>query len=174
MKKAIFSTFLMVSLLFVSTVASADYVETVYGDGDYDFVEVNWTHTYDGSVTGPFKATLSIWADDVDSAADGWAAEVDKVYLNGTYLGDLLSYGEFDNNRPAGVPENLSLTVFDITPYLAGVMDLHIEVFNGASSYAMEFISSTLRVSPTPIPGALWLLGSGLLGLIGLRRKMND
>jgi hypothetical protein len=28
-------------------------------------------------------------------------------------------------------------------------------------------------VSPVPIPGALWLLGSGLLGLAGLRRKLG-
>lgn len=27
------------------------------------------------------------------------------------------------------------------------------------------------KVSPTPIPAAAWLLGSGLIGLIGLRRK---
>lgn len=26
--------------------------------------------------------------------------------------------------------------------------------------------------SPTPIPGAIWLLGSGLVGLVGLRRRM--
>ncbi|MCK4378316.1 MAG: VPLPA-CTERM sorting domain-containing protein [Deltaproteobacteria bacterium] len=26
-------------------------------------------------------------------------------------------------------------------------------------------------VSPVPIPGALWLLGSGLLGLVAVRRR---
>lgn len=30
-----------------------------------------------------------------------------------------------------------------------------------------------LSVKPTPIPGAVWLLGSGLLGLVGIRRKMK-
>jgi hypothetical protein len=29
------------------------------------------------------------------------------------------------------------------------------------------------RFSPVPIPGALWLLGSGLIGLIGLKRKFK-
>lgn len=28
--------------------------------------------------------------------------------------------------------------------------------------------------TPTPVPGAVWLLGSGLLGLVGLRRKSRD
>ncbi len=29
------------------------------------------------------------------------------------------------------------------------------------------------RVKPTPIPGAIWLLGTGAVGLIGLRRKFK-
>jgi len=28
--------------------------------------------------------------------------------------------------------------------------------------------------NPVPIPGAVWLLGSGLLGLVGLRRRINS
>jgi hypothetical protein len=28
-------------------------------------------------------------------------------------------------------------------------------------------------VSAVPVPGAVWLLGSGLLGLIGIRKKMK-
>jgi hypothetical protein len=28
-----------------------------------------------------------------------------------------------------------------------------------------------LEVNPVPIPAAVWLLGSGLLGLIGIRRR---
>ena len=29
-------------------------------------------------------------------------------------------------------------------------------------------------VSVVPIPGAIWMLGSGLLGLIGIQRKKQD
>jgi T5SS/PEP-CTERM-associated repeat protein len=32
-------------------------------------------------------------------------------------------------------------------------------------------VSGTETASPTPIPAALWLLGSGLMGLLGIRRK---
>lgn len=175
MKKAFCTTFLTITLLLASTAAFAAFTQTVTPDANnsgYQFVEVNWTHTYDGSVPGPVKATLGIWADDVDSAAYGRDAEVDKVFLNGTYLGDLLTYGDFDDNRPDGTPQNLSYTEFDITPFLAAVMDLRIEVFRGASSYAMELIDSTLTVSSTPLPGALWLLGTGLFGMVGIRKKL--
>ncbi|MBG0788870.1 MAG: hypothetical protein H0S80_00055 [Desulfovibrionaceae bacterium] len=31
-----------------------------------------------------------------------------------------------------------------------------------------------VAVTPTPIPGAAWLLGSGLIGLVGLRRRFSS
>ena len=34
-------------------------------------------------------------------------------------------------------------------------------------------ISEVLTVSPVPIPGAIWLLSSGLIGLVGFRRKFK-
>jgi hypothetical protein len=37
----------------------------------------------------------------------------------------------------------------------------------------MESEYWTYGATATPIPGAVWLLGSGLLGLVGLRRKMK-
>jgi hypothetical protein len=38
------------------------------------------------------------------------------------------------------------------------------------SQIALDPTSATLQASPVPIPGALWLLGSGLASLVGLRR----
>ena len=40
---------------------------------------------------------------------------------------------------------------------------------NGTSGYFCDVSIS----SATPIPGAVWLLGSGLVGLVGFRRKMK-
>ena len=34
-----------------------------------------------------------------------------------------------------------------------------------------DLIVEVSKVNPVPIPGAVWLLGSGLIGLVGLRRK---
>lgn len=42
----------------------------------------------------------------------------------------------------------------------------------GANTPVSADISS-VAVETTPIPGAIWLLGTGLLGLIGVRRKMT-
>lgn len=44
--------------------------------------------------------------------------------------------------------------------------------FETAQKYEGE-INGTLTPAPTPIPGAAWLLGSGLIGLVGLRKRMR-
>ncbi len=43
---------------------------------------------------------------------------------------------------------------------------MHVQSLPDAPNY-----SSMSVVNKTPLPGAVWLLGSGLLGLVGLRRK---
>ena len=46
----------------------------------------------------------------------------------------------------------------------------------GATSDYYDFSPTKqfqVDVDPVPIPGAVWLLGSGLFGLLGLRRKFR-
>lgn len=43
--------------------------------------------------------------------------------------------------------------------------------FNAGDGYTLTNNSFGVQVSAVPIPAALWLFGSGLLGLVGLRRK---
>ncbi|MBV5305838.1 MAG: VPLPA-CTERM sorting domain-containing protein, partial [Desulfobulbaceae bacterium] len=50
---------------------------------------------------------------------------------------------------------------------------------NGLDSglgWKFDYINGTgsLEITPVPIPGAVWLLGSGLVGLAGLRRKKKS
>lgn len=40
-------------------------------------------------------------------------------------------------------------------------------------AYADNQLNIPFAAAPVPIPGALWLLGSGLLGLMGIRRRMQ-
>ena len=68
--------------------------------------------------------------------------------------GTLLGYGSF-------APDGSS---FDVT---VGTLDA-----TGIRSLLCEDCTETY-VKATPIPGAVWLLGSGLVGLVGLRRRMH-
>ena len=49
--------------------------------------------------------------------------------------------------------------------------------FDGANWLGVEgesWMQVTLTLAPTPIPGAAWLLGSGLIGLVGIRRRFSS
>ncbi len=46
-------------------------------------------------------------------------------------------------------------------------------IFGPDPDYDTDFDDMVLIATPTPIPGALWLLGTGLLGLVGLRRRFK-
>ncbi|QJB55504.1 VPLPA-CTERM sorting domain-containing protein [Pseudodesulfovibrio sp. zrk46] len=66
-------------------------------------------------------------------------------------------------------------------PLISGAMDaavfqnyagpMYLSTQLGFLKSASGFNSLEERTSPTPLPGAVWLLGSGLVGLVGLRRK---
>ena len=47
-----------------------------------------------------------------------------------------------------------------------------LEVSGSGDRFGLDFITR-LQVSQVPIPGALWLFGSGLIGLVALRRKFQ-
>jgi len=44
-----------------------------------------------------------------------------------------------------------------------------------ASAETSSFAEYWIEVGPStvPVPGAVWLLGSGLIGLVGFRRKLR-
>lgn len=57
------------------------------------------------------------------------------------------------------------------TPGNYSAMTAYVSINNPAgATYGMMLLPI---VSAVPIPGAVWLLGSGLAGLVGLRRKMR-
>jgi hypothetical protein len=46
-----------------------------------------------------------------------------------------------------------------------------IDILASGGIYAALFDNMSVNPTPTPIPAAAWLLGSGLLGLFGMRRR---
>jgi hypothetical protein len=50
---------------------------------------------------------------------------------------------------------------------------LTIDLFNDGTASVQTTQDIPTTVTPTPIPAAAWLLGSGLMGLVGIRRKNN-
>jgi len=50
-------------------------------------------------------------------------------------------------------------------------MGTNLSAFNGVRIYSPVNTNNQEFMGAVPIPGAVWLLGSGLVGLIGIRRK---
>jgi hypothetical protein len=71
------------------------------------------------------------------------------------------------------------LTAFDFSSANFSMRYSTLEYLSESYRYAVDISGSLSTVSLTqsqstvPVPGAIWLLGSGLAGLAGLRRKMS-
>lgn len=138
--------------------------------------------TYQGS-TGEFSVgpDLNYWSNGTPNVGNGKntfeLTFTDPVTAFGFYATDFHDVGGevVVTFHTAGGDVNLNL--FDLVGvqpngtvnYFAFTSDSAINgvTFNaaGGDGYAIDSVSTA-----TPIPGAVWLLGSGLIGLIGLRR----
>jgi hypothetical protein len=99
------------------------------------------------------------------------------LYLNGT----LLAQGNVSNNSHNGKANALSF--FDALvsgQTLSGLSVNQNDVVwlvnaKGSTPGTVSGINLTITetANPVPVPPAVWLLGSGLLGMLGIRRKIN-
>lgn len=148
------------------------------GDTDFtppaDFVEVTGSGTFTNAVGS--SITLSYYDDPAngqganlafanlaDFQANSWKLTpgnlVDSYSYASALLVDSFSYNSGKN----------ALVVPDVNPYS---MTLLFD-FNLTASGMLTSRGQSMEKSPVPLPGAVWLLGSGLLGLLGLRSRFR-
>jgi hypothetical protein len=124
-----------------------------------------WSHTYD--ISG-FQ-TITSASIEVFTLGQGWHG-ISSLYIDGSYVGNLTD----GDNSGAYLSTNWArLDIFDLMPYsslLDGANSIKIDTYGtNNDQWALDY--SVLSVSSVPIPGAVWLLGSGIAGVIGLTRK---
>ena len=108
-----------------------------------------------------------------------------------TFSTPVSAVGGFLNYSPGST--NPTIAVYDASNHLIESFNLTFTTgggndtgfFYGFEEYAniisffvltdnyVGIVNLTTKTSPVPLPGAIWLLGSGLLGLAGLRKQVR-
>jgi len=122
------------------------------------------TWTYVGADTTinftiPYKQNVILVADPGATMASGSSlVQFDFTGTNGIYasLSRIVTNGQTSTNNVNLPPPSFS-----------------VDIYNGDTGSVYFEVSTKAAASAVPVPAALWLLGSGLLGLVGIRRKLQ-
>jgi hypothetical protein len=126
-----------------------------------------------------WPATLFIYFTETGFTAPGPAT----FQIGGTTQGSVVGNAYYDPaNAQFGVTNLIgSLGAFGPGAFSGSVasnvagnlysLTLEVMVQHVPTTVQVTSFNADLTVAPVPVPGAVWLLGSGLLGLLGIRRR---
>ncbi|MGE4291665.1 MAG: hypothetical protein AB7E32_05580 [Desulfovibrio sp.] len=153
--------------------AGASY-EAYTGDlsGSWDLTAI----AYEAQDTDQLTLNGSVLFSTADTSAFGTV--VSNVDLSNTFFTDVTTGTSYSINDSTTIKAYVLTDAWTI-PGLNLTLDAGTLIigFNDSGSPDADFDDLILAATPTnatPIPGAVWLLGSGLLGLVGLRRRNRD
>jgi len=88
---------------------------------------------------------------------------------------DHYDYGVYEQTVTHIDPDEINYYFFNSTNYRIKMWPgphISIDASYASSTYGAWVVAGATG-SPVPVPGAVWLLGSGFIGLIGLRKKLK-
>jgi hypothetical protein len=118
-----------------------------------DISNINLNSGGASSIEGSSPATAGIWDVTNTSGLSFWDGGATS---NGNTVGSAENLYSVTAGSPAGITTRVSYT-------LEGTASL--------TAAGLELASANTTPPPVPLPAAVWLLGSGLLGLTGVARR---
>ncbi|HET8708589.1 MAG TPA: VPLPA-CTERM sorting domain-containing protein [Pseudomonadales bacterium] len=169
-----------------STVLQSYYYTASDANGNYSYAEIDNTlaplpQTHAGALRNGKGSATVLWTFDWTATGTG-VASVDLQYLYSATVSNLLS-GEtgIASSSISAVLDGTS-NKQDVLYYFnnqngntSGIADLILN-FNvvAGQTGTISVVTASNAVSAVPVPAAVWLLGSGLLGLGGLAKRRQS
>lgn len=170
---------------FNGDIANAQYIGGAFFDNSYD-VDINNNHDinistnfYHASVQGTGDGTVDFYSFtasagwiyfDIDYGVEGGLDTLISLYdASGNYLAYSNDYS-IDTGSSGTLDSFLGTTIDDGLYVIAVGQCCGINppnTLSKSSSYTLHIS----QVSPVPVPAAVWLFGSGLIGLVGVARR---
>ena len=127
--------------------------------------------TLDGPIVSAVL-TLRTGSLDTTNPEDG----PNVIYLDGLLVDTSFIDGFSASNTADVETRSITLNSSFFSVLSDGAVSLagtHISETSGSRRFQVDFLRLDITTSPVPIPAAVWLFGSGLLGLVVMTRRKN-
>lgn len=174
------------STLFTSSnIGTADFMVLAAHGGGSPYAEVTsaakpvTTYTGMTGLVQNVQSEISDWAADINVNTSGVAGDTTGTTTWSVQNGPLKG-GQVVTGQQFGGSVGSSLGFYDMVPTTSGLSHTNvITPYANANGAGFWFLSTSgdltwnvpLAASTVPLPAAVWLLGSGLLGLAGIGRR---
>ncbi len=108
-----------------------------------------------------------------DPAANGYNAELQETAAN-FFVGQWTWRADFGDGGVIGSFSDGAWSITINQSYEDPIIMTPLLAYSGDGTPITLNLTDDIVLAPVPIPGALWLLGSGLLGLAAVRRKRKS
>jgi hypothetical protein len=157
--------YLLLCLIFTPGIASS-FTVTIPGENGY-YPDNDGVHSNYTGINSFIIDTPGVTFSDINSGMkSGWSSTlISPTQVNMDGPAEAV-YFPWTYNFAGAIPTLLTIDYYVLTGgTVTGAFELYIK--NGIWS------PSDWKALPTPIPAAAWLLGSGIVGLVALRRRQK-